>query len=84
MIGVNTAYIDGFSGGTLGVSVRALKPLIDTAKATQDFKPQPNNAPISAASTGRPSAGGGTTTDSHQSPKTGSNQKFRGAADPKF
>jgi Trypsin-like peptidase domain len=34
VIGVNAAYIDGFSGGTLGVSVRALKPLIETAKAT--------------------------------------------------
>jgi S1-C subfamily serine protease len=32
VIGVNAAYIDGFSGGTLGVSVRALKPLIATAK----------------------------------------------------
>jgi len=28
VIGVNAAYIDGFSGGTLGISVRALKPLI--------------------------------------------------------
>jgi S1-C subfamily serine protease len=33
VIGVNAAYIDGFSGGTLGVSVRALKPLITAAKA---------------------------------------------------
>jgi hypothetical protein len=33
VIGVNAAYIDGFSGGTLGVSVRALKPLIEAAKA---------------------------------------------------
>src|SRR5580693_3840993 len=33
VIGVNAAYIDGFSGGTLGVSVRALKPLIEVAKA---------------------------------------------------
>jgi serine protease Do len=33
VIGVNAAYIDGFSGGTLGVSVRALKPLIAVAKA---------------------------------------------------
>jgi S1-C subfamily serine protease len=33
VIGVNAAYIDGFSGGTLGVSVRALKPLIAAAKA---------------------------------------------------
>jgi S1-C subfamily serine protease len=32
VIGVNAAYIDGFSGGTLGVSVRALKPLIAVAK----------------------------------------------------
>ena len=28
VIGVNAAYIDGFAGGTLGVSVRALKPLL--------------------------------------------------------
>lgn len=33
VIGVNAAYIDGFSGGTLGVSVRALKPLITAAQA---------------------------------------------------
>jgi len=29
VIGVNSAYIDGFSGGTLGVSVQALRPLIE-------------------------------------------------------
>jgi len=34
VIGVNAAYLDGFSGGTLGVSVRALKPLIAAAKTT--------------------------------------------------
>src|SRR5579864_4479165 len=34
VIGVNAAYIDGFSGGTLGVSVRALKPLITAAKTS--------------------------------------------------
>ncbi len=33
VIGINAAYIDGFSGGTLGVSVRALQPLIAVAKA---------------------------------------------------
>ena len=33
VIGVNAAYIDGFSGGTLGVSVRALRPLIASAQA---------------------------------------------------
>jgi len=31
VIGVNSAYIDGFSGGTLGVSVEALRPLIVAA-----------------------------------------------------
>lgn len=28
VIGINSAYMDGFSGGTLGVSVEALRPLI--------------------------------------------------------
>jgi S1-C subfamily serine protease len=32
VIGVNSAYIDGFSGGTLGVSVVALRPLIEAAE----------------------------------------------------
>jgi S1-C subfamily serine protease len=32
VIGVNSAYIDGFSGGTLGVSVDALRPLITAAE----------------------------------------------------
>jgi hypothetical protein len=32
VIGVNAAYIDGFSGGTLGVSSEALKPLITQAE----------------------------------------------------
>jgi len=32
VIGVNAAYIDGFSGGTLGVSSQALKPLIERAQ----------------------------------------------------
>jgi len=32
VIGVNSAYIDGFSGGTLGVSVDALRPLIEAAQ----------------------------------------------------
>ena len=35
VIGVNSAYIDGFSGGTLGVSVEALRPLIDAAQKKQ-------------------------------------------------
>jgi S1-C subfamily serine protease len=32
VIGVNSAYIDGFSGGTLGFSAEALRPLIDEAQ----------------------------------------------------
>jgi S1-C subfamily serine protease len=36
VIGVNSAYIDGFSGGTLGVSVDALRPVI---VAAQDRRP---------------------------------------------
>ena len=32
VIGINAAYIDGFSGGTLGISVEALRPLIAAAK----------------------------------------------------
>jgi S1-C subfamily serine protease len=52
VIGVNAAYIDGFSGGTLGVSVRALKPLITAAKtsagtASQKDKSQPKNIVVS-------------------------------------
>jgi S1-C subfamily serine protease len=33
VIGINSAYLDGFSGGTLGISVDALKPLIETAQS---------------------------------------------------
>jgi S1-C subfamily serine protease len=32
VIGVNSAYIDGFSGGTLGISVQSLRPLIEAAE----------------------------------------------------
>jgi S1-C subfamily serine protease len=32
VIGVNSAYIDGFSGGTLGFSIEALRPLIEAAE----------------------------------------------------
>src|SRR5947208_7178739 len=35
VIGVNAAFIDGFSGGTLGVSVQALRPLIAAAEKLQ-------------------------------------------------
>lgn len=40
VIGINAAYIDGFSGGTLGISVQALRPLIEAAQSkTQANKP---------------------------------------------
>jgi S1-C subfamily serine protease len=32
VIGINAAYIDGFSGGTLGISASQLVPLVETAK----------------------------------------------------
>ena len=32
VIGINSAYMDGFSGGTLGVSVESLRPLIQAAE----------------------------------------------------
>jgi hypothetical protein len=32
VVGVNSAYIDGFSGGTLGIAAAELRPLLDTAK----------------------------------------------------
>lgn len=35
VVGVNSAYIDGFSGGTLGVSVDALKPMLQLARNKQ-------------------------------------------------
>jgi serine protease Do len=35
VIGVNAAYIDGFSGGTLGVSSQSLKPLIEKAQQSR-------------------------------------------------
>jgi len=35
VVGVNAAFIDGFSGGTLGVSVHALRPLIAAAERSQ-------------------------------------------------
>jgi len=35
VIGVNSAYMDGFSGGTLGVSVESLRPLLEEARKPQ-------------------------------------------------
>lgn len=43
VIGINSAYIDGFSGGTLGISSEALRPLIQAAEknATESNNPLP-------------------------------------------
>ena len=35
VIGINSAYMDGFTGGTLGVSVQALRPLMEAAQEQQ-------------------------------------------------
>jgi len=35
VVGVNSAYIDGFAGGTLGIPAGALRPLIENALAAQ-------------------------------------------------
>jgi S1-C subfamily serine protease len=35
VIGVNSAYMDGFSGGTLGVSVDSLRPLLEEAQRSR-------------------------------------------------
>src|ERR1039458_8696136 len=32
VVGINSAYIDGFSGGTLGITAAELRPLMETAK----------------------------------------------------
>jgi len=34
VVGINSAYIDGFSGGTLGITAAELRPLLETAKRT--------------------------------------------------
>ena len=35
VIGVNSAYMDGFTGGTIGVSVDSLRPLLQEARTKQ-------------------------------------------------
>ena len=44
VIGINSAYIDGFSGGTLGISVKALEPLVAAAQKKQGQNKQIQNA----------------------------------------
>ncbi|HUM05785.1 MAG TPA: serine protease [Terriglobales bacterium] len=40
VVGVNAAYLDGFSGGTLGISSANLVPLVDTAKRGSRVTPK--------------------------------------------
>ena len=49
VIGINTAYMDGFSGGTLGISVGALKPLIAVAQQPEASAASTANPPVTAA-----------------------------------
>jgi S1-C subfamily serine protease len=49
VIGVNAAYIDGFSGGTLGVSIEALRPLIAAAKSHSPKRTTASPAPVDVA-----------------------------------
>lgn len=39
VVGINAAYIDGFSGGTLGISASELFPLVETAKRAEAATP---------------------------------------------
>ena len=39
VIGINSAYLDGFSGGTLGISVQTLRPLIQAAQKRNGQSP---------------------------------------------
>jgi S1-C subfamily serine protease len=45
VIGVNSAYIDGFSGGTLGISVKALRPLLVAAEKRRLQSTHPSSSP---------------------------------------
>jgi S1-C subfamily serine protease len=49
VVGINSAYIDGFSGGTLGITASELRPLLETAKKIPDQKQEPGiGTPITA------------------------------------
>jgi S1-C subfamily serine protease len=37
VIGVNSAYIDGFSGGSIGVSIESLRPLLQEAQTSSEL-----------------------------------------------
>jgi len=41
VIGINSAYIDGFSSGSIGVSVESLRPLLQEAQSPTELQPRP-------------------------------------------
>jgi S1-C subfamily serine protease len=41
VIGVNSAYIDGFSGASIGVSIESLRPLLREAQSATELYPHP-------------------------------------------
>jgi S1-C subfamily serine protease len=45
VIGVNFAYMDGFSGSTLGISVNSLRPLLQEVSATNPTHTPPSERP---------------------------------------
>ena len=49
VIGINAAYIDGFSGGTIGVSVEALQPLLEAAQNLPEQKSKLTTSRVQAA-----------------------------------
>jgi len=44
VVGINSAYIDGFSGGTLGITASELRPLLESAKHLPDQKQEPGTS----------------------------------------
>jgi S1-C subfamily serine protease len=50
VIGINEAFIDGFSGGTLGISVQALRPLIAAAEKKIAPRPAASQPPTASPS----------------------------------
>ena len=50
VIGVNAAYIDGFAGGTLGISIEALKPLVTEAQKPRSARASAPAEPLPASS----------------------------------
>jgi len=49
VIGINAAYIDGFSGGTIGISVEALQPLLEAAQNLPEQKKNMTTSRIQVA-----------------------------------